>query len=90
MYHGIEPSPSGGCICVAIDGNERELRLSIGNPLPPVVGGRATHAAGNRIALDNIRERLRLYYDLEAGLSIASRPDHYQVNIVLPCPPPPR
>jgi len=90
VYHGIEPSPSGGCICVAIDGNERELRLSIGNPLPPVAGGRATHAAGNRIALDNIRERLRLYYDLEAGLSIASRPDHYQVNIVLPCPPPPR
>ena len=93
VYHGIEPSPAGGCIRIAIDhpraGDRRELRLSIGNPLPPVAGGRATHAAGNRIALDNIRERLRLYYDLEARLSIESRPDAYQVNIVLPCPPPP-
>ncbi|WP_371324438.1 histidine kinase [Dechloromonas sp. ZY10] len=92
VYHGIEPSPAGGCIRIAIGyshpGDRREFRLSIGNPLPPVAGGRATHAAGNRIALDNIRERLRLYYDLEARLKIESQPEYYQVNIVLPCPPP--
>ena len=88
VYHGIEPAPDGGCIEIAIECSERELRLSIANPVPPA--GRSSHSAGNRLALANIRERLRLYYDLEARLMIDSQPERHQVTLVLPCHPPSR
>ena len=37
------------------------------------------------MALANIRERLALYYDLEARLDILAQTDHYEVRITLPC-----
>jgi two-component system sensor histidine kinase AlgZ len=43
------------------------------------------HAAGNQIAVANIRERLALYYDLEARLEIEAGEQSYEVRIVLPC-----
>ena len=45
----------------------------------------ARHAAGNQIAVGNIRERLALYYDLEARLEIEAAAHTYEVRIVLPC-----
>jgi len=42
------------------------------------------HHAGNRMALDNIRERLMLFYDLEAGLEIDEGGGRYRVRIRLP------
>lgn len=86
VYHGIEPAPDGGCIRVAIACSGRELQLAISNPQPAVPAAGSRQAAGHRIALDNIRERLRLYYDLEAQLRIDNQPESYQVVITLPCP----
>ena len=39
---------------------------------------------GNRFMLDNIRERLMLFYDLEAGLEIEEGGGRYRVRIRLP------
>ena len=36
------------------------------------------------MALANIRERLMLYYDLEARLEIAERAGRYTVHIIIP------
>lgn len=80
VYHGIEPSPEGGRVRVAIDRRGDELRIAIGNP----TGGGLQHASGSQIALANIRERLALYYDLEARLEIDSGNNHYEVRIFLP------
>jgi two-component system sensor histidine kinase AlgZ len=81
VYHGIEPAPGGGTVRVSLVRRGDELHIGIANP----TAGRAVHAAGNRMAVDNIRERLALYYDLEARLAIDAGADRYEVNIVLPC-----
>jgi len=86
VYHGIEPSATGGTVGVQIRRRGEELHVSITNP----TAGRAAHAAGNRMALANIRERLALYYDLEARLETEAGDNAYEVRIVLPCQRKPR
>jgi len=81
VYHGIEPVPEGGVVRITIDQRGDELRIAIANPT--VDEGR--HAAGNQIAVANIRERLALYYDLEARLEIDAGKKNYEVRIILPC-----
>lgn len=81
VYHGIEPSPEGGTVVVAIGQRGDELRIVIANSTV----GRAQHTAGNKMALANIRERLALYYDLEARLEIDAGENRFEVRIVLPC-----
>ncbi len=81
VRHGIEPLPEGGTVRIAIDRRGDELTIAIANP----TGGAADGGEGHHIALDNIRERLALYYDLEARLIIAAAPDSYEVRIILPC-----
>jgi len=53
----------------------------LGNP----TAGQCKNAAGNQMAVVNIRERLALYYDLEARLEIEAGDHSYEVRIVLPC-----
>jgi two-component system, LytTR family, sensor histidine kinase AlgZ len=81
VYHGIEPAPAGGTISVLIRQRGDELHIRIANPTV----GQATHAAGNHMALANIRERLALYYDLEARLETEITDNRYEIRIVLPC-----
>ncbi len=81
VYHGIEPSPEGGVVRIAIEQKGDELRIAITNP----TAGQAQHAPGNQMALANIRERLALYYDLEARLETEVDDHRYEVRIVLPC-----
>jgi two-component system sensor histidine kinase AlgZ len=90
VYHGIEPSPEGGTVHIAIKQRGDELHIAIANP----TAGQVQHAVGNQIAVSNIRERLALYYDLEARLEIETGDNFYEVRIILPCqrrkPTPPR
>ena len=81
VYHGIEPAPEGGLLGVSVERHGEELIIVITNP----TAGQAQHAAGNHMALANIRERLALYYDLEARLDILADADRYEVCITLPC-----
>ncbi|MFN4324734.1 MAG: sensor histidine kinase [Azonexus sp.] len=81
VYHGIEPSPAGGTVVVAIVRDGDELHITISNP----TADQAQHAAGNQMALANIRERLALYYDLEARLETEVGDHRYDVRITLPC-----
>jgi two-component system sensor histidine kinase AlgZ len=82
VYHGIEPAAAGGTIVVALERRGDELHIAIANP---TTGAAGRHAAGNRMAVDNIRERLALYYDLEARLEITEGEGRYEVRIILPC-----
>jgi len=81
VYHGIEPAPEGGTVRISIVQKGEELCIAIANPTV----GQAQHAAGNQIALTNIRDRLALYYDLEARLEIETGDNRYEVRITLPC-----
>ncbi|MBS0345766.1 MAG: histidine kinase [Proteobacteria bacterium] len=80
VYHGIEPGAAGGTVIIATARRGAEVCIEITNPLC----GALTHHAGNRMALDNIRERLMLFYDLEASLDVEQASDVYQVRIRLP------
>lgn len=86
VYHGIEPLPGGGIIRIHIACRGEELLVQIVNPCVAVAGS----PRGNQMALDNIRERLALYYDLEARLETdagvhGDARREYRVRIVLPC-----
>ncbi|MFQ6333858.1 sensor histidine kinase [Methylophilus sp. 3sh_L] len=83
IYHGIEPQPHGGVVHIEIKPSGKSLLLRLSNPLPPP----SNRASGNKMALKNIRERLRLHYDLEAQLRQYEADQRYIVEIVIPTRP---
>jgi two-component system sensor histidine kinase AlgZ len=83
VYHGIEPLAQGGKIVINIQANAKELLLRISNPL----SARPDKSGGNKMALKNIRERLRLHYDLEAQLKQYEAHGQYVVEITIPTRP---
>ena len=80
VYHGIEPQPEGGEISLNIYRSADKVHIVVRNP----VAADAGHHKGNRIALDNIRERLLLHFDLDAQLKLEPLGAVYQVHIVIP------
>ena len=81
VYHGIEPQVAGGVIHIRICREGKELVIEIRNPDAPS----SSHPEGHHMALANIRERLSLYYDLEARLECRRQAGDYEVKVVLPC-----
>lgn len=81
VYHGVEPSAAPAAIRIRFARRGDELSIELSNP----VGAGGAHGAGNRMALANIRERLALYYDLEARLEAREENGSYTVHMVLPC-----
>jgi two-component system, LytTR family, sensor histidine kinase AlgZ len=80
VYHGIEPMPDGGEIIVKIFTKSKELHISISNPYAP----QNDHHSGNKMALKNIKERLKLHFDLESGLKTSTQNNRYEVHISIP------
>lgn len=80
VFHGIEPGVGPGTVSITIARRGPVVHIEIANPLPDPT----SQQPGNRMALDNIRERLMLFYDLEATLDTQQEPDAYRVRIVLP------
>lgn len=81
VYHGIEPLSQGGRITIRISSTAKELRLVVENPCPPATGERHS---GSKMALQNIRERLELLFDVEARYQVESTAESYRVEITLP------
>jgi len=82
IYHGIETTGAGGTI--GIDGHRygEEIYISISNPLSPLQdGGRRE---GNRIAVENIRQRLAAIYGEQGRLTTQADADSYITTITLP------
>jgi two-component system sensor histidine kinase AlgZ len=80
VYHGIEPADEGGEVRIHLLRRGAGVRIELWNPLC----ARPAHAQGNHLALANIRERLSLFYDLEARLDAAEADGGYRVRIDLP------
>jgi two-component system sensor histidine kinase AlgZ len=81
VYHGIEPMPEGGTIALhgTIEAGRLVLRLS--NPRPSVPTPRKE---SNRMALENIRERLTAHYGDNADLKIKEDDGLFHVTLSLP------
>jgi two-component system sensor histidine kinase AlgZ len=82
VYHGIEPLSESGEIQVRLARRQDRLVIEITNPCGPPEAG--NHRSGNRMALDNIRERLALFFDLEADLKIDTADHRFRVRIEFP------
>jgi two-component system sensor histidine kinase AlgZ len=80
VYHGIEPSPDVGVVSVGIHQARGRVHVVLRNPYRRD----GAHHAGNKMALANIRERLALHFDAEAGLRTQVLDHAYQVQITLP------
>ena len=80
VYHGIEPMPEGGEIIVKIYTKHKELSIVINNPYAP----ENDRHAGNKMALKNIKERLKLHFDLESSIKTNVNNNRYEVHIRIP------
>lgn len=81
VYHGVEPTSEGGCIRIAFEQRGEALCIEVSNPIPDT----PRPSVGNQMALANIRERLALYFDLEARLDVEEKDNLYRVRLSLPC-----
>jgi two-component system sensor histidine kinase AlgZ len=83
VHHGIEPGDGPGTVTIRAQRSAGAVEIEITNPRieghtqPP---GRS----GSHMALDNVRERLTLQFDVEARLETKALPNAYVVRIVLP------
>ena len=80
VHYGVEPSTQPACIVVEIQRKLDKVDIRIVNPYH----GTASMPGGNHMALDNIRERLRLLYDIEANLSFGAVADKFEVKLHFP------
>jgi two-component system sensor histidine kinase AlgZ len=80
VYHGVEPVAEPGEIVVNIYRHRDQVHLVVKNPCPPS----GSQHAGNRMATQNIRERLALHFDAEASMKAERVGDTYLVHIIMP------
>ena len=80
VYHGVEPGTGTSDVLVRIERRGDRVLAVVENPFHE----NETHRAGNRMALDNIRERLALFFDAEARIATRSAGGRYRVEIEMP------
>ncbi len=82
IYHGVEQLAEGGTIRVTSSLGSKRIAITIANPLPR--GTPTVTRAGNRMALDNIRERLRLAYQGRGGVELETDAGQCVVRLIIP------
>jgi two-component system sensor histidine kinase AlgZ len=80
VHHGIEPAATPGEIRVRIAATGDGVDIEIDNPWH----GEDARLPGNHMALANLRERLMLFYDLEARIDTGVAADRFRVALRLP------
>lgn len=80
VYYGIEPAVEPAEVRIRLARESDRVVVELSNPIAPDGG----HHAGNHMALANIRERLALFYDLEARMEAGVQGGRYRVLIELP------
>ena len=80
VYHGIEPHQAPGTLTIEIVPKGRQFSIRLTNPFYAA----STHVSGNRMAINNIKERLQLHFDAEASLKAEVNAETYVVTITLP------
>ncbi len=85
IYHGIEPLPQGGVVTVRGEYEQGRVRITIDNPLARSPA--RAHTRGNRMAVENLRERLQAYYGSSGELFIeeeGGEHPRYRVRLSFP------
>ncbi len=86
VYHGIQPRRDGGTIEVKAEQRGGSVYLMVANPSDLQPGGRkrGQRAAGNQIAMDNIRHRITALYGERAVLKNSLHNNQYIVTLRFP------
>jgi two-component system sensor histidine kinase AlgZ len=82
IYHGIERLPNGGEVIVRATLSDDTIRLAVVNPVPD-----NTHSKeheGNRLALDNIKQRLELAWPEKSSVTVENPPGFFSVTLSFP------
>jgi two-component system sensor histidine kinase AlgZ len=82
VYHGIEPAEHGGFIAISGAGEERLIVLRITNSLPDA-GARSARLS-NKMAQDNVEQRLRAFFGSESSLNVSNNESEYTVELRFP------
>lgn len=82
IYHGIEPRFGGGTVKIELWAESDILYFMISNPLPEVP--KHAHGKGNKIALDNIRQRLSTHFGPNASMQHFDDGTQYHVKVKMP------
>ncbi len=82
VYHGIEPAPQGGDVVINIFSRREQLTMVVSNPF--LGDNNQRRSRGNNMAVGNIRERLKLHFDLEGTLQQTIRGNVYEVRVTMP------
>jgi two-component system sensor histidine kinase AlgZ len=80
VFHGVEPGTAAGEVLVRIERRGDRVLARIENPYVADQQRRV----GNRMALENIRERLTLFFDAEARIRTSADGRRYKVEIEMP------
>jgi len=81
IYHGIELLPDGGEVVVTGERDDDYLVITIANP---VAEGKQRSIDGNKMAMENIRQRFELAYDNRATVEIDSGNTAFSVKLRFP------
>jgi two-component system sensor histidine kinase AlgZ len=81
--HGIEPLPHGGTVDVRGRLEGHAVVIEVTNPTVAADARRPT-TRGNRMALDNIRQRLDLAFPGRSGVEVADEDRRYTVRLRFP------
>jgi two-component system sensor histidine kinase AlgZ len=84
IYHGIEPLREGGVIAIAAHALNGRIDISVINPVPAAT---SPHQHGNRLAQENVRQRLRAQFGRRGGLEIRADDGTYCVTVTVPTEP---
>lgn len=80
--HGIEPLPQGGTVDVRGRLDGPSVVLEVTNPKP--AGASPPERKGNRMALDNIRQRLELAFPGHSSVDVDDAATRYTVRLRFP------
>jgi two-component system sensor histidine kinase AlgZ len=83
IYHGIEQLEHGGTVLVSGKVVGGEVEIAVSNPVGQD-GPASEPRTGNRLALDNIKQRLELAYGDRGSLKVEQEPGRYQVTVRFP------
>jgi len=83
IYHGVEQRAEGGRVLIRGWRENGRLQLEVRNPLP---GPGAAGRAGNRLAQDNVRQRLGAHFGDAARLETVAEDGEYVARMTWPAP----
>ncbi len=80
IFHGIEPEINGGSIIVSGELDYNQIKISIQNSNSKSI----IHRKGNKMALNNIRQRLQTHFPDSASITCKDQENTYFAIVTMP------